>query len=73
MVRKTFALGAMSLIMTGQIFPLAVFAQSENSGLPPAILGEISGDKGGEKPAPTVTPPAGETSSTSSVKVEPQP
>lgn len=70
MVRKTFALSAMSLIIAGQTFPFAAYGQSDSSGLPPAILGEVSGDKGGDK-TPAVTPP--ETPSASGVNVQPLP
>ena len=52
--KKFLALGAMTLIVVAQSFPLAVLAQGDAGGLPPAIRGEVEGSQ----PSPTTTPPA---------------
>lgn len=51
-------LTALTLFVTMQGMPIAVFAQGDG-GLPPAVLGEVEGSQGGDKPAPkpdTTTP-----------------
>ncbi|MCC7531984.1 MAG: hypothetical protein IT342_26005 [Candidatus Melainabacteria bacterium] len=51
--KKISALSVMTLIVVAQSFPLAAPAQGPAGGLPPAILGEVEGNKPG---AATITP-----------------
>lgn len=63
--RKLFALSSMALIIVAQSLPMAAFAQ-DGGGLPPAVLGEVEGNKQGSgsttpvtvTPTPTATPPS---------------
>ncbi len=51
--RKFLALGAMTLIVVAQSLPIAVLAQGDTGGLPPAIRGEVEGSQ----PSAQTTPP----------------
>ena len=53
--KKISALSAMTLIVVAQSFPFAALAQGAGGGLPPAILGEVEGNKPADA---TITPPA---------------